>query len=487
MANFNSTASQILNWTANFLNWVSNAARDVVANPLADMANIWLKTNPYVAAANLATKWKVYNAIDTVTSAAKWEQPHALQKQPEDPTSLAYAAWEWLTRWVDAAVAVVSLADLAKQLPKAAQAWWKTILNKVKDAKSKSQQMKLAKEARDYVTKHIEINDNLSKRMYNQSAEVPAYQQRAFAKENPGMARYKTNAAEVNFAETKGWDTSTPLHPMTSYDNGLKQKLTLERAAQLWVPYGKQNMNTVRNVQQEVQDLAKMSDKEFMNRMWNKAAAARAWYNDWRYDLWDDWAQNWNNPKEYQRMKGQVIDNILNDAWLDYWVSEAYGNAIKSNAVKSSKKYRNWLKKEAKNTYEKNTQPITRAERNAADMNAAEAEKKEIMNQYWISSKDYDEYADAAANTYIYIDKNWNPVNKMAWAGWPSGWSYFIDEKAEVMPYLKWYARRHPTVDEYIRMAEEEAELGRLAEEEAASIAAEEAAYKHEGNPAFRL
>ena len=64
--------------------------------------------------------------------------------------------------------------------------------------------MKLAKEARDYVTKHIEINDNLSKRMYNQSAEVPAYQQRAFAKENPGMARYKTNAAEVNFAETKG-------------------------------------------------------------------------------------------------------------------------------------------------------------------------------------------------------------------------------------------------------------------------------------------
>jgi hypothetical protein len=36
-------------------------------------------------------------------------------------------------------------------------------------------------------------------------------------------------------------------------------------------------------------------------------------------------------------------------------------------------------------------------------------------------------------------------------------------------------------------MAEEEAELGRLAEAEAADIAAEEAAYKHEGNPAFRL
>lgn len=505
----NSKASQLLNWFGNFMNGVSNAARDVVANPLADMANIKLKTNPYVAAANLATKWKVNKAIDTVTSAAKWEQPNSLQKQPNDPTSIAQAAWEWLTRWIDLAASVLTLTDLARQLPKAAQAWWKTILNKVKDAKSKSDQMKLAKEARAYIDQYATDTTKLAE-------DVPSYQKRAVAAEanlwksaaDPKMEKFA--GQYYNDQSMKTFDNLTD--KMKNKDNVFKdypkdvrkvfreweildqiQKqdsrykylwnkvlpnqtyvtLNSSEASQLWVPYGWKNMQNIRNVQKEIQDLVKMSDKDFKKLMQDKAAASTAWYGDWRYNLWDDWIENWNNPKEYQRMKEEIAGNILNDAWLNYWVAETYGNAIMSNAAKSSKRYRNWLKKDAKNRYEKATQPITRAERNAADMNAAEVEKKKIMDQYWISSKDYDEYADAAANTYIYIDKNWNPVDKMAWAGWPSGWSYFIDEKAEVMPYLKWYAKRHPTVDEYIRMSNEEAELGRLAEAEAEDIARE--------------
>lgn len=192
----NSKASQLLNWFGNFMNGVSNAARDVVANPIADIANVWLKTNPYIAAANLATKWKVNKAIDTVTSAAKWEQPSSLQKQPNDPTSIAQAAWEWLVRWVDAAASVLTLADLARQLPKAAQAGWKTILNKVKDAKSKSQQMKLAKEAREYINSYN--NPSAASLMQKIDDEVPAYQQRYLAEQHNATAKKLANNPLVN-------------------------------------------------------------------------------------------------------------------------------------------------------------------------------------------------------------------------------------------------------------------------------------------------
>lgn len=184
----NSKASQLLNWFGNFMNGVSNAARDIVANPIADIANIWLKTNPYVAAANLATKWKVNKAIDTVTSAAKWEQSGSLQKQPNDPTSVAQAVWEWLTRWVDAAAAVVSLTDLARQLPKAAQKWWTKILNKVKDAKSKSDQIKLAKEAREYINSYNN-SPSAASLMQRIDDEVPAYQQRYLAEQHNALAK----------------------------------------------------------------------------------------------------------------------------------------------------------------------------------------------------------------------------------------------------------------------------------------------------------
>ena len=180
---------------------------------------------------------KAAAAVDKVADVLKtWWGYNA--KQKVDPTSTAWAVGDWLIRWVDQAVGVVWLTELAKNLPKAAQKWWKAILNKVNKANTPAKQKAVAKEARDYVTKHIEINDDLSKRMYNQSAEVPAYQQRAYAASNPGMARYKTNAASTKFAVTKDWDT-TIWRPMTSYDNSLKQKLTPERASQLWVPYRK--------------------------------------------------------------------------------------------------------------------------------------------------------------------------------------------------------------------------------------------------------
>lgn len=176
MVNFNSTASQILNWTANFLNWVSNAARDVVVNPFVDLwalAAKWVNVGlDKITWQNLAKE--ANEKIDKAASEIKWEWNIWLKKQPEDPTSIAYAVWEWLTRWVDQAAAVISLAEAARQLPKVAQAGWKKILNKVSSAKTKNEQMKLAKEARDYISKNAINTTDLAE-------DVPAYQRRAVA------------------------------------------------------------------------------------------------------------------------------------------------------------------------------------------------------------------------------------------------------------------------------------------------------------------
>lgn len=210
MANYNSKASQILNWTANFLNGVSNAAREVVANPLADVA--WLAAKWMMWIPNAISWWKINKAIDTVVSAAKWEQPHSLQKQPEDPTSLAYAAWEGLTRGIDQAAAVISLAEAARQLPKAAQKWWNKILNKVKDAKSKKQQMALAKEAREYINNYVdEVNEVDEVFRW----EVPSYQQRRSAE----FRNQYAHPHEEWIMETYRWVKEEPAWAMKTLDN----------------------------------------------------------------------------------------------------------------------------------------------------------------------------------------------------------------------------------------------------------------------------
>ncbi len=73
-------------------------------------------------------------------------------------------------------------------------------------------------------------------------------------------------------------------------------------------------------------------------------------------------------------MKEVIADNILNDAWLNYWIAEAYGDAIKSNAARSSKRYRNWLKKDMKNRYDQRTYWTTRAQLRDEAIAEAEAE-----------------------------------------------------------------------------------------------------------------
>lgn len=533
MANFNSTASQILNWTANFLNWVSNAARDVVVNPFVDLwalAAKWVNVGlDKITWQNLA---KEANAkIDKAASEIKWEWNIWLKKQPEDPTSMAYAVWEWLTRWVDQAAAVLTLAEAAKQLPKVAQAGWKKILSKVSSAKTKNEQMKLAKEARDYINQNATNTIDLAE-------DVPAYQRRAVANaENawrsatdPKVEKftwqyYKDQSMKTfdnltsKMKETdnvvKDWpkdlrkimrewevldqiqkqDSSYKyLDPMIE-PNRTYVNLSEEQASKLGVPYRKWRYWS--HSPQEARDISAYSRK---GNQWYTPSEIRAMEKDMAENVWSSAASKAvQEPDIFEEalLKEQTaqakdlwttVDTLKELAYSNNMTTKDFYDMIKKNAAKEFEEYmKAWETGEKFKQAMKKNKAKEKAFWKEADSFWAASDKKRIMDQYWISSKDYDEYANAAANTYIYIDKNWRPVNQMAWAGWPGGWEYFIDESKEVMPYLKWYARRHPTVDEYIRMAEEEAELGRLAEAEAADIAAEEAAYKHEGNPTFRL
>ena len=383
----NSKASQLLNWVENFMNGVSNAARDVVVNPAVDLVNLWLKTNPVAAVTNVLDKWKTYKAIDKASSIAKWEAEWSLQRQPVDPTSTAYAVWEWLTKWVDQAAGALWLIEAAKFLPKAAQKWWKAILNKVNKANTPEKQKAVVNEARDYVTKHIEINDNLSKRMYNQSAEVPAYQQRAYASENPGMARYKTNAAGTNFAVTKNWDT-TIWRPMTSYDNSLKQKLIPERASKLWVSYRK---------------------------WWSNP-----WYTKWMSDIWAESVHEANEManklwfKSYKDLYNNYLENGWSQSFARYYDNyqspmvrydiTGLGNVKKLRSAATNA----WFERisDATDVFQKTKAPFNSVEEMINYINTA---KKPTPGMYPVS------YAD---NPELMKFSNWNVANATEKYNW---------------------------------------------------------------------
>lgn len=388
MVNFNKAASQILNWTSNFLSANANAARDLIVNPVVDL---WSYAAKWYARWWAMLLWKdpdkAAAAVDKVADVLKtWWGYNA--KQEVDPTSTAWSVGDWLIRWVDQATAVVWLTELAKNLPKAAQKWWKAILNKVNKADTPAKQKAVAKEARDYVTKHIEINDDLSKRMYNQSAEVPAYQQRAYAAENPGMSKYKTKAAEVNFATTKGWDTSTPLWPMTSYENSLKQKLIPERASQLWVSYRK---------------------------WWSNP-----WYTKWMSDIWAESVQEANEManklwfKSYKDLYNNYLENGWSQSFARYYDNyqspmvrydiTGLGNVKKLRSAATNA----WFERisDATDVFKKTKAPFNSVEEMINYINTA---KKPTTGMYPVS------FAD---NPELMKFSNWNVANATEKYNW---------------------------------------------------------------------
>lgn len=198
------------NAVTNFLNWVANWTKSVILDPIVD---IWSTAVKWIAGgtAALAGKdsTKIRENIDKVASQMKWEM-----QQPKQADSIAYAIWEWLPVWVDNAAWAVGLWMLAKQLPKAAQSWFNKILNRVKDAKSKSDQIKLAKEAREYLNAYRDP-ERVAKEVSNRT-EVPSYQQRKRAEFNN---TFFANPSERWVMEPYRWVKSTPEWQMKTISN----------------------------------------------------------------------------------------------------------------------------------------------------------------------------------------------------------------------------------------------------------------------------
>lgn len=355
---------------------------------------------------NAISWWKINKAIDTVVSAAKWEQPHSLQKQPEDPTSLAYAAWEGLTRWVDQAAAVLTLTEAAKQLPKAAQKWWNKILNKVKDAKSKSDQIKLAKEAREYLNKAMDEN---LRPAVNSSA--PSYQQRAVAIDNQmhwwNMRTYvdeatdnanktfknmtsKMNAANMSKdpAAVKMRTARNEVYPAitdyTKQPNKTYAPLKPAEAAEVFVPYKWSNLKDVQHMQERVNNIAKMSDTEFRKYMNSVERADMAGYwPDWYdYQIEDLWHSAWGNSKSLWNLKNQIINRITYSYDPEqFWkVSWKWQEIVKNNALKNNKVYRKRKVKDIKDKYDELTKWITRDQARDAKQRADEAAAAEAAD-----------------------------------------------------------------------------------------------------------
>lgn len=472
MANFNSTASQILNWTANFLNWVSNAARDVVVNPFVDL---WALAAKWVNVGLDKLTWQnlakeANEKIDKAASELKWEWNIWLKKQPVDPTSLAYAAWEWLTRWVDQAAAVISLAEAARQLPKVAQAGWKKILSKVSSAKTKNEQMKLAKEARDYISQNAINTTNLAE-------DVPAYQRRAVANAENAW-RSATDPKVEKFTWQYYKDQS-----MKTFDNLTSKMKETDNIVKDWP---KDLRKTMR--EWEVLDQIQKQDssykyldpmiepnRTYVNLSEEQASRLGVPYRKWTRPADTDIFADALLKEQTAQAKDlwTTVDTLKELAYSNNMTTRDFYNMIKKNWAKEWGKYlKAWETGEKFKQAMKKNKAKEKAFWKEADSFWAASDKKAIMKKYGLTNAQYDQYEKLAANDYIYVDQNWNRTTNLT--------NWVIQPRSESM----WYTRRHPTVEEYIEAQNDERDWWR-ANQEALDAEAEDMAREAYNNRWF--
>ena len=323
----NSKMSQILNWAENFLSANANAARDLVVNPIVDL---WSYAAKWYARWWAMLLWKdpdkAAAAVDKVADILKTGWGYNA-KQEVDPTSIAWAVGDWLIRWVDQAVAVLTLTEAAKQLPKAAQKWRNKILNKVKDAKSKSQQMKLAKEAREYINSYaddaVEVDQKLR-------WEVPSYQQRRYAE----FRNLNTKPLDNWVMESYRWVKSEPAWAMKTLDNitndFAKTKDPISRwvavdealnpdAYRVWVYW--RNSWIPRNVVNTLDKPYPVNATTTSDANWLRWQQYRKWAS-WKYSpqqardisAYRSKGSQWYTPSEIRAMEKEMAEDVWSSA-----------------------------------------------------------------------------------------------------------------------------------------------------------------------------
>jgi len=350
------------NAISNFVNWIANWAKQVVLDPIVDL---WALAAKGVNKGLDLVTWDNLSQYTNpkISKAAEWIKAQA--ESPVDPTSTSYAVWEGLVHWVDNAAMALWLVQLAKQVWKQWLKQLPKLLGKYQDAKDKKAQLQAAQEIRDYIQKQAKSPTAVT-------SDVPAYQQRAYANEWNANNDIKMDTfkdvwgnqsvfPKRNLTDQFRQVDNTYTNPVSkdmaknniikerwefpaTIKNDLNKPLSKTDARNMDIPYGGSNMQEVKNVQKTVNDIAKMSNKDFKKFMQNNESAAMAWYEPswWDYRLEDTW-HSW----DLWKTKDAVIKNILNHHSLEqeWTLTNTMQSTIRNNAIKNNKNYRKWYNK----------------------------------------------------------------------------------------------------------------------------------------------
>lgn len=373
-------------------------------------------------------------------------------KQEVDPTSTAWAVGDWLIRWVDQAAAVLTLAEAAKQLPKVAQKGWKTILNKVKDAKSKKQQQALAKEAREYLDKYTPNNTEWYSKYLE--SEAPSYQQRRVANASNQRWNYISQWWDI---ESLNWKTMETYRSQYEPSNGemrtfrnLTEKMDeANKYASKWDPANDTIKTTIKTPEEManvlknnaifesriadwwgsyryVKDIARNQTKEPLSKYWlnwkniYRKWWSNPWYTKWMSDIWAESVQEANEManklwfKSYKDLYNNYLENGWSQSFARYYDNyqspmvrydiTGLGNVKKLRSAATNAWFENIS--DATDVFQKTKAPFNSVEEMINYINTA---KKPTPGMYPVS------YAD---NPELMKFSNWNVANATEKYNW---------------------------------------------------------------------
>ena len=389
------------NAISNFVNWIANGARQVVLDPMVDL---WALAAKGINKGLDLVTWDNLSQYTNPKIDKAAEGIKAEATSPVDPTSTAYAVWEWLVHWIDNAAMALWAVQLAKQWIKNAPKMYNKFRNWVSWAKNVAKKsdwllqnaanvqkelwqskIDLSDTMMDYVkTNHQnmsqkEINDMMYKIEQNRkewesilkmSAEefnkrwekeflksVDNYKiwqdfkaERSAANKSARDAWFK-NFKEAN-AEAKelknlddlakknwfkdyseaadnyqsvvarwgnpnlAWMTEEDYIKLHWLGEDAEINATILQKNWITIPKFQESYN---NVKKSVDNIAKMSNKEFVDYMGNIERASMEWYSPYWYDyrLEDSWHAA-SSTKDFNKLKSEIIDWIMHEYWPEW-------------------------------------------------------------------------------------------------------------------------------------------------------------------------
>lgn len=361
------------NGFTNFMNGLSNEAQRRLSDPLVDL---WALAAKWV---NKWLDWITWDDLSKTTNAKidkAAQEIKAQMKEEVDPTSTAWAVWEWLIAWLDNANIVLWLAQLAKQIWRK---WLKELPKLLKkyenakaDAKNKQKQLDAVKEIKEYIQrqskdiKPVEVSEAPA---YQQKARAKAYNDWQWEEAMEKFANLPSNEMKTydnltdSFRTADAWDSAAKesgmrvtwewskglkemavnkaINPRQSVvrdlvENDVMSPLSAEEARKLWVPYKDWNkLKAWAEFKKQTDAVARRStgwglsytEMRDMERYYKdlEKYANEIWYPWWAeqalkdydavvgYGVWQNPNLVWMSEKDFMRLASLWEDASLDD------------------------------------------------------------------------------------------------------------------------------------------------------------------------------